>query len=178
MRSRRCMLCRALRSAASSQHFAVADSDAPDDLAYTEEQYDLFTGVVDRLQADGYATGTVHCANSAAQLRHWNGGGYDPRRHYPVWAGPQRGCPLPGAAACPFSALYRHFCERAAARPMCELTARPSRRTTPCGWQRFVSAMLTCYPRGPCPWAGPGRYEHPRPVLPPWWAVSAWIKRW
>lgn len=52
------------------QHFAVADSDAPDDLAYTEEQYDLFTRVVDRLQADGYATGTVHCANSAAQLRH------------------------------------------------------------------------------------------------------------
>ena len=88
------------------QHFAVADSDAPDDLAYTEEQYDLFTRVVDRLQADGYATGTA---------------GYDPRRHYPVWAGSQRGCPLPGAAACPFSALYRHFCERAAARPMCEL---------------------------------------------------------
>ena len=52
------------------QHFAVADSDAPDDLAYTEEQYDLFTRVVDRQQAEGYATGTVHCANSAAQLRH------------------------------------------------------------------------------------------------------------
>ena len=52
------------------QHFAVADSDTPDDLAYTEEQYSLFTRVVDRLQADGFATGTVHCANSAAQLRH------------------------------------------------------------------------------------------------------------
>ena len=52
------------------QHFAVADSNAPADLAYTEEQYSLFTRVVDRLQADGFATGTVHCANSAAQLRH------------------------------------------------------------------------------------------------------------
>lgn len=52
------------------QHFAVADSDTPNDLAYTEEQYSLFTRVVDRLQADGFATGTVHCANSAAQLRH------------------------------------------------------------------------------------------------------------
>ena len=52
------------------QHFAVADSDTPDDLAYTDEQYSLFTRVVDRLQADGFATGTVHCANSAAQLRH------------------------------------------------------------------------------------------------------------
>ena len=33
------------------QHFAVADSNAPADLAYTEEQYSLFTRVVDRLQA-------------------------------------------------------------------------------------------------------------------------------
>lgn len=99
------------------QHFAVADSDAPDDLAYTEEQYDLFTRVVDRLQADGYATGTVHCANSAAQLRHPEWRRDMTRAALACMAGPQRGCPLPGAAACPFSALYRHFCERAAARP-------------------------------------------------------------
>lgn len=52
------------------QHFAVADSNAPEDLAYTDEQYSLFTRVVDRLRADGFDTGTVHCANSAAQLRH------------------------------------------------------------------------------------------------------------
>lgn len=52
------------------QHFAVADSDAPGDIAYTEEQHALFDRVVVRLQADGFATGTVHCANSAAQLRH------------------------------------------------------------------------------------------------------------
>lgn len=52
------------------QHFAVADSLAPEAQTYTDEQYALFRRVVDRLQADGYATGTVHCANSAAQLRH------------------------------------------------------------------------------------------------------------
>ncbi len=52
------------------QHFAVADSLDDESLAYTDEQYALFHQVVDRLRADGYATGTVHCANSAAQLRH------------------------------------------------------------------------------------------------------------
>lgn len=52
------------------QHFAVADSNTPADTAYTDEQHALFAKVVARLQADGFATGTVHCANSAAQLRH------------------------------------------------------------------------------------------------------------
>ena len=52
------------------QHFAVADSVKPDAQDYTDSQYALFRQVVDRLQADGYDTGTVHCANSAAQLRH------------------------------------------------------------------------------------------------------------
>lgn len=52
------------------QHFAVADSLTPDAQTYTDGQYALFRKVVDRLQADGYHTGTVHCANSAAQLRH------------------------------------------------------------------------------------------------------------
>ena len=52
------------------QHFAVADSVQPENIAYTDEQYALFTQVVERLQADGFDTGTVHCANSAAQLRH------------------------------------------------------------------------------------------------------------
>lgn len=57
------------------QHFAVADSNHADNIAYTEEQHDLFTRIVTRLQADGFATGTVHCANSAAQMRHpeWRG---------------------------------------------------------------------------------------------------------
>lgn len=52
------------------QHFSVADSDAPADLAYTEGQYALFARLVGRLRADGFAPGTVHCANSAAQMRH------------------------------------------------------------------------------------------------------------
>ena len=52
------------------QHFAVADSVNPGDESYTDEQHALFAQVVARLQADGFATGTTHCANSAAQLRH------------------------------------------------------------------------------------------------------------
>ena len=52
------------------QHFAVADSIEPGDERYTEEQHTLFMQVVDRLRADGFAVGTVHCANSAAQLCH------------------------------------------------------------------------------------------------------------
>ena len=52
------------------QHFAVADSDTPESRAYTEEQHALFAAVQERLQADGFSTGTVHCANSAAQLCH------------------------------------------------------------------------------------------------------------
>ena len=55
------------------QHFAVADSVEPDDERYTDEQHALFAQVVERLRADGYPVGTVHCANSAAQLRHPEG---------------------------------------------------------------------------------------------------------
>ena len=42
----------------------------PDDEAYTESQYALFRRAVEALRADGRDPGTVHCANSAAQLRH------------------------------------------------------------------------------------------------------------
>ena len=52
------------------QHFAVADSVEPDDERYTDEQHALFAQVVERLRTDGCPVGTVHCANSAAQLRH------------------------------------------------------------------------------------------------------------
>lgn len=48
----------------------MADSVEPDDERYTDEQHALFAQVVERLRADGYPVGTVHCANSAAQLRH------------------------------------------------------------------------------------------------------------
>ena len=50
------------------QHFAVADSDRAENLAYTEQQHALFAAVLARLQADGFATGCAHCANSAAQM--------------------------------------------------------------------------------------------------------------
>ena len=59
-----------LRITGIFQHFAVADSAAPDDEAYTESQYALFRRAVEALRADGRDPGTVHCANSAAQLRH------------------------------------------------------------------------------------------------------------
>lgn len=52
------------------QHFAVADSDQTANIAYTEEQHTLFCRVVEQLKADGYDVGTVHCANSAAQMLH------------------------------------------------------------------------------------------------------------
>lgn len=52
------------------QHFAVADSTEPEDEAYTDEQHELFARTIQALQADGFETGTTHCANSAAQLRH------------------------------------------------------------------------------------------------------------
>ena len=52
------------------QHFAVADSTTPENEAYTQAQHALFERTVQRLQADGVALHTIHCANSAAQLRH------------------------------------------------------------------------------------------------------------
>ena len=52
------------------QHFAVADSVEPDDERYTDEQHALFAQVVERLRADSCPVGTVHCANSAAQMRY------------------------------------------------------------------------------------------------------------
>lgn len=52
------------------QHFAVADSTTPENEAYTQTQHALFERTVQRLQADGVALHTIHCANSAAQMRH------------------------------------------------------------------------------------------------------------
>ena len=49
-------------------HFAVADSTAPEDVAYTRHQYELFRTAVDRLAEKGIRFATVHCCNSAATL--------------------------------------------------------------------------------------------------------------
>lgn len=58
-----------LRVTGIFQHFAVADSDAPEDIEYTKAQLGLFNRTVAALRAAGHDVGTVHCANSAAMLR-------------------------------------------------------------------------------------------------------------
>ena len=95
------------------QHFAVADSLDPESQTYTDGQYALFRKIVDQLQADGYRTGTVHCANSAAQLRH------------PEWRkpGPQRRTAFPGVETGHDPEVYCDLCKRPAARPECQLRA-------------------------------------------------------
>ena len=65
-----CCMLPGLRITGVFQHFAVADSLESDNVAYTAQQHDLFTRLVDRLQADGVTIRTAHCANSAAQLLH------------------------------------------------------------------------------------------------------------
>ncbi len=52
------------------QHFSVADSEAPDDIAYTNEQYALFCRAYQALKQAGHAPGLLHCDNSAATLLH------------------------------------------------------------------------------------------------------------
>ena len=52
------------------QHFSVADSDAPEDLAYTENQHALFCRAYQAMAAAGHAPALLHCDNSAATLRH------------------------------------------------------------------------------------------------------------
>lgn len=65
----RCVQLPGLRCTGIFQHFAVADSIQPDDERYTEAQHALFVRTVQRLTEDGAALHTVHCANSAAQMR-------------------------------------------------------------------------------------------------------------
>ena len=46
-------------------HFCVADSVDTDDMAYTEEQYNRFTAVIEKIKTKGLDTGLIHCSNSA-----------------------------------------------------------------------------------------------------------------
>ena len=71
------------------QHFAVADSVAPDDVDYTDEQHALFARVVARLQADGFARpqGTPPPPPPRGAPP-GEGPTHPPRRHHPVRAGP------------------------------------------------------------------------------------------
>lgn len=52
------------------QHFAVADSRRPEDIAYTEAQHRRFCRVVEGLRARGVAVPIAHCCNSAALTEH------------------------------------------------------------------------------------------------------------
>ena len=49
-------------------HFCAADSTAPDDVAFTREQYRRFTAMLDALAASGVKPEIRHCANSGATL--------------------------------------------------------------------------------------------------------------
>ena len=70
------------------QHFAVADSHAPADVAYTRRQHDLFLAVLAALEAQGRQVRTAHCCNSAALAEHpeW---GMDLVRPGILWYGEQ-----------------------------------------------------------------------------------------
>jgi len=65
-----CFALPGLRVCGIFQHFAVADSLSETNDRYTEKQYRLFQRMVQRLRDAGLDPGTVHCANSAAQMRH------------------------------------------------------------------------------------------------------------
>lgn len=52
------------------QHFAVADSHAAEDIAYTAGQHHRFVRVLEGLKRRGVAIGVAHCCNSAALTEH------------------------------------------------------------------------------------------------------------
>lgn len=52
------------------QHFAVADSSAEDNIAYTSEQHALFCRAFGALKAAGHEPQIIHCDNSAGVMLH------------------------------------------------------------------------------------------------------------
>ena len=148
------------------QHFAVADSTTPENEAYTQAQHALFERTVQRLQADGIALHTIHCANSAAQMR------------YPEWhhSLTRAGIILYGLDP----SEDAHFPELQPALSLhCIVTFVKELQPGQCvSYGRTFTAdhpmrvATVCvgyadgYPRRPVRWAGPGRYEHPRPSRP------------
>ena len=52
------------------QHFAVADDNSADNIAYTNEQYQLFVRAYKALKAAGLEPPLVHCDNSAGVMLH------------------------------------------------------------------------------------------------------------
>lgn len=59
-----------LRVAGAFTHFSVADSLAPEDEAYTAEQYRLFEKAVDLMGSLGIAPEIRHCCNSGGLILH------------------------------------------------------------------------------------------------------------
>lgn len=51
-------------------HFSAADSYAPDDQAYTQQQFHRFTAMLDEMKCVGITPEIRHCANSAAAILH------------------------------------------------------------------------------------------------------------
>ena len=47
------------------QHFAVADDDSADSVAYTSQQHELFVRAYTGLAEAGFEPAVVHCDNSA-----------------------------------------------------------------------------------------------------------------
>jgi alanine racemase len=68
--ARRIAACPSLEYAGTATHLAVADSAAPDDIAYTEKQLDCFKNAVNAIRAAGVDPGIVHAANSGAVILH------------------------------------------------------------------------------------------------------------
>lgn len=52
------------------QHFSVADDTSEENIAYTDEQYQLFTRAYQALTAAGHEPQIVHCDNSAGVMLH------------------------------------------------------------------------------------------------------------
>ncbi|MDR0495571.1 MAG: alanine racemase [Treponema sp.] len=62
--------CAALEYAGTATHLAVADSAAPEDIAYTERQIACFNEALEAIRAAGLNPGIVHAANSGAVILH------------------------------------------------------------------------------------------------------------
>lgn len=65
-----CFDLKGLRVEGLFQHFAVADSHAPQDIEYTEKQHVLFLAVLAALEKQGRQVPLAHCCNSAALTEH------------------------------------------------------------------------------------------------------------
>lgn len=52
------------------QHFAVADDDSADSVAYTSQQHELFVRACQGLAEAGFEPAVVHCDNSAGVMLH------------------------------------------------------------------------------------------------------------